>query len=93
MHLYNTCTHGRLYIGDTGCQISTRVLEHPRNTRLGNLWSTVAEHTTETKCGIEFDRMETLANIHTYHHHIIRVAIERVKTGHELQPWGCLVTK
>jgi hypothetical protein len=22
------------YIGDTGCQISTRVLEHPRNTRL-----------------------------------------------------------
>jgi hypothetical protein len=37
-------------------------------------------HNTCTK----FDRMETLANIHTYHHHIIRVAIEIIEKGHEL---------
>jgi hypothetical protein len=30
------CTYGRVYIGETGCHISTRTLEHTRNTRLGS---------------------------------------------------------
>jgi hypothetical protein len=52
-----------VYIGQTGHCIFTRITEHVRHTRLENQKSAVAEHSTATRHGIDFDKTEVIANI------------------------------
>jgi hypothetical protein len=76
------CSCGKVYIGQTGHHISTRITEHIRDTRLENQQSAVAEHSTATRHSIDFDKTEVIANISSYRPRIIRKAIEISKHPH-----------
>jgi hypothetical protein len=63
------CSCGKVYIGQTGCYISTNISKHIRGTKQENKWSVVAEHSVETKHSINFDSTEVVAYIWLYHQH------------------------
>jgi hypothetical protein len=73
---------GKMYIGQTGCHISTRISEYIRDTRLENQWSAVAELSTATEHGIDFDKTEVIANFHSHHPPVISEATEITKHPH-----------
>jgi hypothetical protein len=50
-----------------GYHISTRILEHIRDTRMENQWSAVTTHSKEIKHSIDFKRIEVTANVWTHH--------------------------
>jgi hypothetical protein len=53
-----------------------------RDTRLESQQSAVVEHSKATRYGIDFDKIEDIANTSSYHPHIIREAIEISKHLH-----------
>jgi hypothetical protein len=77
---------GKVYIGQTGCHISTRTSEHIRDTRLENQRSAVAEHSAATKHSIDFNKTEVISNIYTNCTCIIREATSITKNPPQLQP-------
>jgi hypothetical protein len=81
-----SCSCGKIYIDQMGCHISTRILEHIRDTRMENQQSVSAEHSAETKHNTDFNRTEVTANIWTHHPHNIREAIEITKYPHNSPP-------
>ena len=70
------CSCSKVYIGQTGRRIITRVKEHIRDYKKECLRSAIAEHSVETKHSIEFDQFETIVNISNYRKRYIREAIE-----------------
>jgi hypothetical protein len=76
------CCCGKVHISQIGRHISTSISEHVRDSRLEDQWSAVAEHSAVTKHSIDFDRMEIIANICTYHPSIIRESTEITKHPH-----------
>jgi hypothetical protein len=62
------------------------ISEHIMNTKLEHQRPLVAEHSTETTNGIEFDESEDTANIQKYRSRIMRDAIERIKHPADTNP-------
>jgi hypothetical protein len=77
--MYKICSCEKVYIGHTDHHISTRSSEHIRDTRLRHQQSAVAEHSIETKHGIEYNKAKVTANIHKYCPRIMREAIQIIK--------------
>jgi hypothetical protein len=56
--------------------MSTKFSKIVRNTKEENQLSGITKHFVETKNGVDFDRTETVVNIHNYYPHIIREGTE-----------------
>lgn len=65
---------GKEYIGQIGCHISIRIMEHVRDTRLESQRSVVAGLLTATRHSIDFDKTEVAANVSSYCPCITRVS-------------------
>lgn len=66
----------KVHIHQTNQCMSTKFSKFARNTKEENQLSGITKHIVETKIGVDFDRMETVANIRNYYPHIIREANE-----------------
>ena len=76
------CVCGKVYIGQTGRTISTRLNEHQRSIRLNQPEkSSVAEHALEEFHRIQFQDTKILARPKHLNSRLIREAIEIFKTN------------
>lgn len=74
------CSCGKVYIGETGRKISTRIKEHERCTRLGHYSkSALAEHWLETGHTAQYDKSEMIAPSQGYFSRKHREALEILK--------------
>ncbi|XP_076659914.1 uncharacterized protein LOC143363201 [Halictus rubicundus] len=88
------CSCGKVYIGETGRSVSTRVKEHERCARLGYFQSAVAEHQLTTGHTILFNKTTVLARTKGYFPRKHRETLEIKKhpnninrdTGYNLNP-------
>lgn len=95
------CSCGKVYIGETGRKISTRLKEHIRCVRLKHFSiSALAEHQMETGHQILFDQTTALANSKQYFPRKYREALEIRKhpnninrdTGYQTHPiWNAIL--
>lgn len=84
---YNTCgvyqvpcTCGKVYIGETGRTIDTRLKEHKRHLRLIQpTKSAIAEHALDTLHDINFEKTKTISKTKNWKSRKIREAIEIIK--------------
>ena len=75
------CVCGKVYIGQTGRTISTRLTEHQRSIRLNQPEkSSVAEHALEDFHEIKFRNTTIISRPASLHKRLIREAIEIYKT-------------
>lgn len=71
------CSCGKVYIGETGRTVNTRMKEHERDVRLKHVTqSALAEHNLETGHRILFDKTTTLATTTSYFPRKHREALE-----------------
>jgi predicted GIY-YIG superfamily endonuclease len=71
------CECGKVYIGETGHTIETRIKEHRRHYRLGQLEkSAVAEHSILENHCIHWEEAGMLCKTHGYWDRIIKEAIQ-----------------
>ncbi|XP_011858603.1 PREDICTED: uncharacterized protein LOC105556141 [Vollenhovia emeryi] len=74
------CACGKVYIGETGRKISTRIKEHQRCTKYGYFsQSALAEHKIETGHAVQFDKATMLAPSHSYFARKHREGLEILK--------------
>lgn len=74
------CSCGQVYIGTTKRSIATRLKEHDRNSRLGQIEkSAVAEHAALEGHTIQYDNTEVLSTALHYYPRLQREAIEIFK--------------
>lgn len=74
------CSCGKVYIGETGRSINTRLTEHKRHLRLLHpTKSAIAEHAIDTLHDIRFEDTKILANNKNWSTRKIREAIEILK--------------
>ncbi|XP_076247886.1 LOW QUALITY PROTEIN: uncharacterized protein LOC143187549 [Calliopsis andreniformis] len=76
---FTICTCGKVYIGETGRSMSTRLKEHERCTRLGYLQSAVAEHQKATGHKILFNEAKVIAKTKGYFPRKYRETLEITK--------------
>ncbi|XP_011859918.1 PREDICTED: uncharacterized protein LOC105557319 [Vollenhovia emeryi] len=73
---------GKVYIGETGRKISTRIKEHQRCTKYGHFsQSALAEHKIETGHAIQFDKATMLAPSQSYFARKHREALQQALTN------------
>jgi hypothetical protein len=71
------CECGKVYIGQTGCSVDTRLKEHQRHIRLDHPEkSVVAEHSVDLGHCIQFHNTSILASKTKYMDRIVREAVE-----------------
>ncbi|CAK9810876.1 hypothetical protein ANTPLA_LOCUS6713 [Anthophora plagiata] len=94
------CTCGKVYIGETGRSVTTRLKEHERCTRLGYIQSAVAEHQLTTGHKICFEKTKVIAKCKSYFPRKYRETLEIMKhpnninrdTGYHINPiWSTLL--
>ncbi|XP_070518870.1 uncharacterized protein [Cardiocondyla obscurior] len=74
------CTCGKVYIGETGRKISTRIKEHQRCVKFRYFsQSTLAEHWIETGHSVQYDKATTLAPSQEYFTRKHREGLEIMK--------------
>src|SRR5436190_15829359 len=93
------CVCGKVYIGETGRKISTRIKEHQRYTKYGHFTqSALAEHWKETGHSIQYDKATVLALSQGYFPRKYREALEILKhpdnlnrdKGYQMSIYGTL---
>ena len=71
------CECGKVYIGETGCNISTRVKEHQAHDRLGHLdKSAIIKHSHEQDHRINWKETKLIAPVQFWNQRRVREAIE-----------------
>jgi hypothetical protein len=71
------CEWGKVYIGQTGCSMDTRLKEHQRYIRLEHPdKSAIAEHIVDLGHRIQFHKTSILTTKTRYMDHIVREAIQ-----------------
>ncbi|CAK9820318.1 hypothetical protein ANTPLA_LOCUS10552 [Anthophora plagiata] len=94
------CTCGKVYIGETGRSVTTRLKEHERCTRLDYIQSAVAEHQLTTGHKICFEKTKVIAKCKSYFPRKYRETLEIMKrpnninrdTGYHINPiWSTLL--
>jgi hypothetical protein len=97
------CNCGKVYIGQTGRTIETRIKEHQLHCNRGNIEkSAVAEHLNMCKEPILFQETQVLHKTNEYYDRIIKEAIEIIihdknfnkEDGYKLNPvWSATIEK